>query len=143
MNPVQYLILNKTLTMSVGKAAAQAAHASQMGLLLNTASKSVRDNPYDSSIVNRWMAGGHYAKVVLEADDLMVAEKYLMARGFEPALIIDEGRTEVAQFTPTALGLPVLDKDNIHVRETFSTFKLYNDKTPAKPKRRWSDKFKR
>lgn len=124
MNPVQYLIMNKSVKMSPGKLAAQAAHASQQGLRLNA--KTEWGNPYDSSIVNRWMLGGHYAKVVLEAQDLVVAKAYLFDRGFPSSTIIDEGRTEVDPMTLTALGCPVLDKDNPHVRETFSTFRLYN-----------------
>lgn len=112
--------------MSVGKAAAQAAHASQMGLRGNA--KPPHGNPYDASIVNRWMLAGHYAKVVLESDDLEVARLYLHERGFDCAAIIDEGRTEFSTaLTLTALGLPVLDKDSAHVRETFKAFKLYKD----------------
>ena len=126
MNPVQYLIANHTLNMTPGKLAAQVAHASQMGLRLNA--KTEHGNPYDESIVNRWMLGGHYAKVVLESDDLHTAGEYLASRGFTNASIIDEGRTEFGgTLTFTALGLPVLDKDNPHVRETFSQFKLYGN----------------
>jgi peptidyl-tRNA hydrolase len=126
VNPVQYIILNPTLGMSTGKAAAQAAHASIEGLRLNA--KETWGNPFDASIVNRWYQGGHYAKVVLMSDDLLLAQHYLHVRGFKSALILDEGRTEfTADLTPTALGLPVLDKDQPHVRETLGTFKLYKD----------------
>lgn len=127
MNPVQYIILSESVPMSPGKAAAQAAHAAVEGLRLNA--KSPWGNPWDSSIVNRWYRGGHYAKVVLGSNDpsLFVVKHYLADRGFQSALIIDEGRTEFeSQHTPTALGLPVLDKDVPHVRDTFSSFKLYS-----------------
>jgi peptidyl-tRNA hydrolase len=133
VNPVQYLIANHTLNMTPGKLAAQVAHASQMGLRLNA--KTEHGNPYDESIVNRWMLGGHYAKVVLEADNLYVAERYLFDRGFSGAAIIDEGRTEFGNtLTFTALGFPVLDKDNPHVREAFSQFKLYGSALLAQQK---------
>jgi peptidyl-tRNA hydrolase len=124
MNPVQYIILDHTLNMSVGKAAAQSAHAAIEGLRLNA--KEPWGNPWDASIVNRWYQGGHHAKVVLEADYLLVAYSYLSQRGFEGALVIDEGRTEFnGGLTPTAIGYPVLDKDEPHVRESFGAFKLY------------------
>lgn len=133
MNPVQYIILNRAAKMSTGKAAAQAAHASQMGLLAMV-DFDTRRNPYEKSIVNRWMQGGHYAKVVLEVADeaaMMNAEKYIAARDFPVACIIDEGRTEIAPFTRTALGTGVVDKDAGHVRATFGAFKLYTEPTPA------------
>ena len=131
MNPVQYIILDKSAGMSTGKAAAQAAHAAIEGIRLNA--KEPWGNPWDSSIVNRWYRGGHHAKVVLETDDVRNAGTYLAARGIDSVLILDEGRTEFsADLTPTALGCPVVDKDDPHIRETFSAFKLYNDK-PVEP----------
>jgi peptidyl-tRNA hydrolase len=128
MNPVQYIILNKGLGMSTGKAAAQAAHASVEGVRISA--KTPGGNPWDSSIVNRWYRGGHYAKIVLEAEDgpaIQVARQYIEARGFKTALIIDEGRTEVEPMSVTALGVEIVDKDWPHARETFSAFKLYSD----------------
>lgn len=124
MKPVQYIIANNALEMPAGKLAAQVAHASVEGLRRNA--KEEWGNPWDASIVNRWYQGGHYAKIVLEAPDLLVAERYLNDRGFKTALIIDEGRTVFdGGLTPTAIGLPVLDKDEAHVQATFGEFKLY------------------
>lgn len=132
---MQYIILDHTLRMSTGKAAAQAAHAAIEGLRLNA--KEPWGNPWDASIVNRWYQGGHYAKVILETANLHNALSYCAARGFKGALIIDEGRTEfAADLTPTAIGFPVLDKHEPHVRETFSAFRLYGTAQPAKRKRR-------
>lgn len=128
MNPVQYLILNKGLGMSTGKAAAQAAHASVEGVRLSA--RTPNGNPWDASIVNRWYRGGHYAKVVLEAKDsaaLQIARQYIEDRGFKSALIIDEGRTEIEPMSVTALGCEIVDKDWPHARETFSAFQLYTD----------------
>lgn len=123
MKPVQYIIADHTLGMSPGKLAAQVAHASVEGLRRNA--KEEWGNPWDSSIVNRWYQGGHYAKIVLESDDLALAYAYLQDRGFKPVSIIDEGRTEFETLTRTAIGFPVLDKDEPHVRESFSVFDLY------------------
>lgn len=130
MKPCQYIIADHTLGMSPGKLAAQAAHAAIEGLRLNA--KSEWGNPWDASIVNRWYQGGHYAKIVLQSDDLLVAERYLNDRGFKTALIVDEGRTEFdGKLTPTAIGLPVLDRDIPHVSETLSAFKLYTQTAPV------------
>lgn len=112
--------------MSTGKAAAQAAHASVEGVRISA--REPNGNPWDASIVNRWYRGGHYTKIVLEVADaeaLRVAKDYIEARGFKTSLIIDEGRTEIEPMSMTALGVEILDKDQPHVRETFSVFKLY------------------
>lgn len=129
-NPVQYIIMNPELPMGEGKARAQAAHASVEGL--RCSAKEPWGNPWDSTIVNRWYQGGHYAKIVLASTDLFVAEHYINDRGFKSALIIDEGRTELDPLTPTAIGVEILDKDMPHVRETFSVFKLYPSKPPGR-----------
>lgn len=128
MNPVQYILINKSAGMSAGKMAAQAAHASVEGVRISA--RTPNGNPWDTSIVNRWYRGGHYAKIVLEVEDaqaLLVAKEYITSRGFKCSLIIDEGRTEVQPMTPTALGCEVVDKDSPHARETFSVFKLYQE----------------
>lgn len=126
MNPVMYLVLNKGAKMSTGKAAAQAAHAAVEAYLATPESNTKRV----------WHRGGHYTKIVLEAADaheLKTQQDYLTARGFNSVLIIDEGRTEVDAFTPTALGCCIVDKDDAHVRDTFSTFKLYKEGPPPPP----------
>lgn len=112
-----YLILPKPLGMSTGKAAAQAAHAAVEAYLLSP----------DDNLKRVWRRGGHYKKVVLEAADLLVAERYIRDRGFLTALVIDEGLTEVSPLTPTAIGVQIVDKHDAHVAATFSVFKLYAD----------------
>jgi peptidyl-tRNA hydrolase len=128
MNPVQYIIANPALRLSAGKLAAQVAHASVEGVRISA--KEPWGNPWDSSLVNRWYQGGHYAKVVLQSDDLTLAQKYIEGRGFKTALIIDEGRTEIEPLTPTALGVEIVDKDWPHARSTFGDFKLYRELPP-------------
>lgn len=118
MKPVMYILMDPKLRMSTGKAAAQAAHA---------AVEAFRITP-DSNTKRMWDCGGHYMKVVLQTDDLWNAKHYIEERGFTTKLILDEGRTEFTNdLTPTALGVEILDKDNSHVAETFSAFKLYKD----------------
>lgn len=124
MKPVQYIIADHTLRMPPGKLAAQVAHASVEGVRLSAREPGA--NPWDASLVNRWYRAGHYAKIVLESDDLAVAERYLNDRGFKTALIIDEGRTVFeGGLTPTAIGCEVVNKDWPHTAETFSIFHLY------------------
>ncbi len=120
MNPCMYLVMAspQTTPMSPGKLAAQAAHA---------AVEAWQISDKNSQVVNRWYCGGHYMKIVLMADNLEVAERYIKDRGFKTALIIDEGRTEFeGDLTPTAIGVEIVDKDELHVRETFSAFSLYS-----------------
>ncbi len=62
-----------------------------------------------------------------DADELQVQQKYIEDRGFKTSLIIDEGRTEIDPFTPTALGVEVLNKNNPHVAATFGEFRLFSD----------------
>lgn len=120
MKPAMYLFLNKGLGMSTGKSAAQVAHA---------AVEAYRISP-DNWIKESWYKGGHYMKLVMEcrdADHLRDTERYLNDRGFKTALIIDEGHTEIAPITPTALGVQLVDKDDAHTAETFSSFRLYKN----------------
>ena len=116
-----YIFLNKGLGMSTGKAAAQASHA---------AVEAFRHS--DSVLVDAWLLGGHYKKLVMEADDsdeLANVGGYLDDRGFTPAWIYDEGLTEFnGRMRHTALGVPIVDKDDPNVAATFSTFRLYKDK---------------
>lgn len=126
MNPVQYIILDHTLSMPTGKAAAQAAHASLEGFRLTTDPAIPENRPWDVPIVKEWYKGGHYTKIVLQAENLPLVERYLNDRGIPTALIIDEGRTVFdGKLTPTAIGCPVLDKDDFHVVNTFSAFELF------------------
>ena len=116
MNPVQYILLDRTLPMSTGKAAAQASHAAVEGFRLTPEGPELR----------AWLRAKQYAKVVLEVDDIQTALAYITNRGFKAELIIDEGRTEFGgKLTPTAIGCEIVDKDWAKVREVFGVFDLY------------------
>jgi len=128
MKPVMYLIANSSVKMSKGKFGAQAAHAGVEAYRLS----AMRDNDHDMNLLAEWFVGGHYTKIVLMADDLHVAERYLRDRGFDTTLIIDEGRTEFdGVLTPTFLGCAIVDKDDEHTAATFGTFKLYREPKPV------------
>jgi PTH2 family peptidyl-tRNA hydrolase len=122
MDPVMYIFINDGLGMSPGKVAAQAAHA---------AVEAYRKTPQDSNLLRMWYCGGHYKKLVMQARDtehLLTIERYLRDRGFDSALIIDEGLTEINAHTPTALGVVIVDKHDTHTNATFSTFKLLRER---------------
>lgn len=124
MNAVMYILLAspETTPMTSGKAAAQAAHA---------AVEAYRLTDPDSNLHKDWYVANHYTKIVLQADDLILAQEYLEARGIKTTLIIDEGRTEFdGVLTATALGCALVNKDNPHIQDTFGAFNLYKDARP-------------
>lgn len=119
MNAVMYIFLNRGLGMSTGKAAAQAAHAGVQGFQLSK-----------GKLVDAWMSGKHYTKLVMLARDeqhIQTIQDYLADRGFKTEMIIDEGMTEVDPHVKTALAVEIVDKDDAHVTDTFSSFALYRD----------------
>jgi PTH2 family peptidyl-tRNA hydrolase len=124
---VQYLVANKGLGMSSGKLAAQVAHAAVKGFMITC------ENPggdASADIIAEWDRTGH-TKIVLEArdrDHLEDFKAYAESRGFRSWLVIDEGRTEVAPHSPTALGFPILDKRDEDVAFTFGDLRTYREK---------------
>lgn len=118
-NPVIYIFLNKSLGMSVGKAAAQAAHAAVF---------AAADS--DESKQQLWRVSPHKTIIVLEArdeDHLRNIEKYLRQRDFVANMIVDEGVNEIDPHTITAISSEILDKNDERVSLTFSSFSLYKD----------------
>lgn len=129
---VQYIVANRGLGMSPGKLAAQVAHAAVKGYQL-----TVRLFGVDSGKrINEWDKSGH-TKIVLMARDtehLTAFREFAKSRGYESWLVIDEGRTEVAPHSPTALGFPILDKSDPDVQHTFADLKTYREPKPVQQK---------
>jgi peptidyl-tRNA hydrolase len=124
-NYAQYIVANKGLGMSAGKLAAQVGHAAVKGYELTQA----RLDGESTEILIEWNKTGH-TKIVLEARDtehLIAFREFAKSRGIESWLVIDEGRTEVAAHSPTALGFPILDKADRDVAHTFSDLQTYRD----------------
>lgn len=120
---VQYIVANKGLGMSAGKLAAQVGHAAVKGFELTDR------GPAEDDVIDEWNRTGH-TKIVLEVRDtehLIAFREYAKSRGIDSWLIIDEGRTEVAPHSPTALGFPILDKADRDVAFTFSDLRTYRD----------------
>lgn len=136
MNIVQYIIANQGAGMTGGKLAAQVAHAS-CGAYVKLGHDDLAKLDTQIRYRSSWWETGH-TKIVLAARDnehMYSAERYLAEHGIETFLVIDEGRTEIAALTPTALGSELVDKDDERIKFAFGTFKLYKDK-PAAPKRK-------
>ena len=114
-----YLLAEAGNPMSAGKFASQAAHA---------AVEAYRISP-DDRLKHIWEdCGRQYAKIVLQCDDLVTAERYIRDRGFDTVAVIDEGRTEFdADLTLTFLGVQIVDKNRADVQATFGQFKLYRE----------------
>lgn len=113
---VIYIFLNKGLKMSVGKAAAQAAHAAAMSIT------------HDSS--DSWVGAAKRTILVFEAKDehhLTRIAKYLKERHIDVNPIIDEGVNEVDPMSTTAMSTLVLDREDVVLKEIFSQFKLYKE----------------
>lgn len=106
--------------MSTGKVASQASHAAVEAFRVSKVDK-----------LAEWYKGGHYAKLIMQARDenhLRTISEYINNRGFRVEHIIDEGLTEIEPHQLTAIGVELVDKDDPHTLETFSTFELYKDK---------------
>lgn len=119
MKPYMYIFLNQSLGMSTGKAAAQVAHAAVESYKIS-----------DPELIRAWELGGHMSKVTLLAEDseaMATYERYINDRGFKTVQIIDEGRTEIAPMSRTALGVELVDKNDEHTALTFGEFKTYRD----------------
>lgn len=117
--PIMYVFLNKSLNMSVGKAAAQAVHAANRAMI----------EAHDSS-KRFWKNAVHQTVIILEARDsehIRNIQDYLKERKFKTFLVIDEGVNEIDPHVPTALATTILDKDDESVKAALSTFNLYRD----------------
>ena len=112
-NPTIYIFMNKSLGMSAGKLAAQAAHAAA---LVDTRSN--------------WLDNAHRTILVMQARDeahIRSIKEYIGDRGFNSHIIIDEGVNEIDPHTVTALATDIVDRLDGHTQATFSTFELYSD----------------
>lgn len=101
-----YLIINEQLGMSIGKTAAQTAHAMQYLLLRYYAWKYDDLRPTDREtlttirLFDEWMKGNH-RKVVLKADP----KEWENLKELPHVLVRDMGLTEVPSGSETCIGL--------------------------------------
>jgi peptidyl-tRNA hydrolase len=114
-NPIIYVVLNKELNMSAGKAAAQAVHAS---LMLKNNVSLFAEHPKRTVIV-------------LEADNesqIRNLSEYLNIAGIANKYYIDEGVNEVGAYSITALAVEAIYYQDEKTREMFASFKLFGSK---------------
>ncbi len=119
-NPVIYVFLNKSLGMTVGKAAAQTAHAVTRSMILLN----------DEKHRQKWLASPHQTVIVLEARDeahMRSIRDYLAERDIPLAEVIDEGVNEIDPFSWTAMATRIMNKDHIKTKMTLGAFPLYRD----------------
>ncbi|MGB1587527.1 MAG: aminoacyl-tRNA hydrolase [Poseidonia sp.] len=94
--PTMALLVRHDLNLSVGKVAAQCAHAAV----------DVVANARRTRLLERWRAGGA-RKIVLSVDDLEALNEVAdnVPRGCFSHIVVDAGHTEVPAGTITVLGL--------------------------------------
>ena len=117
---VMYLIVREELGMSIGKTAAQCAHASQMlQLKFNELEKEDMcgwANDADlarKKIFQEWLDGS-FRKVVLKADDKEWHKVQLaFVEGVMRVTVVDAGLTEVNPNTETVMGIWPMRKSEV------------------------------
>lgn len=100
---VMYIVMNKDIKMSPGKLAAQAAHVAVKAYGYGMAQKHWADETH------KWYMGS-YAKIVLKASEYEIRE-LLNKYPIVTVQTIDEGRTEIAKGSLTAIAFVPMDKD--------------------------------
>ena len=108
---IMYLIVRESLNMSIGKTAAQCAHASQM-LLLNHFDLMQKDHCGWASIEEKnittifteWLDTS-FRKVVLKADEKEWIKLKTQLSKEQFVVVVDVGLTELAPQTETVIGI--------------------------------------
>jgi PTH2 family peptidyl-tRNA hydrolase len=110
---VMYLIVNETLGMSIGKTAAQCAHASQMLQLKFSNEEAGRDYNWIAVPINvlfqEWL-NSSFRKVVLRADD---KEWVKLKQLPNHVVVVDAGLTEIASGSETVIGFMPMRKSEV------------------------------
>ncbi len=113
MGTIQYVVVNKSLKMSAGKAMSQVAHAIMYSI-----------NPGD---VELYLESPQRTIVVLEGTGEQIKNlyQYLDERNVTCDYVIDEGVNEIPTMSVTALATGVINIDDEDTRQYFQGFELY------------------
>ena len=114
LNPIIYILINGSLKMSPGKAAAQAVHAF-----------ASLENDYT---IKEFSRNIQRTVIVLEVDNQQQIDnlsKYLTACSIPCSSYIDEGVNEVSPYSVTAMAVGPIYSDELDKRQLFSTFPLF------------------
>lgn len=116
-NPILYVVLNKELNMSAGKAAAQAVHAAMMA----------------GERSNHFIKYPKRTVIVLEGttEQIKNLQEYLDIAGIWSDYYIDEGVNEVGAYSATALAVEPIMADDKAKREVFKSFSLFYEEQTA------------
>lgn len=111
-NPIIYVVLNKELKMSPGKAAAQAVHAAML-----------LEGNYDNLFASSYKR----TVIVLEGtgEQIKNLHIYLQEAGIFSDYYIDEGKNEVDAYSVTALAVEPIDGEDREKRDIFADFDLF------------------
>lgn len=115
MNTIQYIVVNKDLSMSIGKVAAQVAHAVNLA--------ATEDD------INAYFDANQRTVIVLQAtgEQIRNLRDYLGTRDISSDYVIDEGVNEIPTMSMTALATEQIDVTNEEVRNYFAGFDLYGE----------------
>ena len=122
-NPILYVILNKELNMSAGKASAQAVHAAMM-----------LENNYSGLFTDSYKR----TVIVLEAENgeqIKNLYVYLGEAGIFADYYIDEGVNEVSAYSVTAMAVEPIDSGDKEKRAIFEQFNLFSGENNDKCER--------
>jgi len=115
---IMYLVVRESLGMSIGKTAAQCAHASQMLMLTFNEMEAkdicgwASDLDIDKiSLFRNWLKSS-FRKVVLKADDKEWI-KLKEAMEEHDVIVVDAGLTEIAANSETVIGLWPMHKSKV------------------------------
>ena len=114
----QYIILNRSLNMSLGKSCAMTAHASYLALR--------EQEKKNKALINKWLKNGECV-IVLEAytsTQMFGLQQYFNRKGIINNLYIDECVVEGEFGEPNALATGVLTEEE---SELLVTMNLYSD----------------
>lgn len=110
--PTIYIFMNKSLGMSAGKLAAQAAHAVAV-----------------TPVNKEWRAPQRTILIMQARDESHISniQEYLKERNVDSYKVVDEGVNETESHVVTALASQIVDKEDPYTEDVFSTFELYRD----------------
>lgn len=109
---IMYLVVRESLNMSIGKTAAQCAHASQM-LLLKYIDLKFQDKENPKLITfNQWLQSS-FRKVVLRADDKEFNKLKFEYCSDSMVVVVDSGLTEIEAGSETVIGLFPIYKSQV------------------------------
>ena len=113
MDTITYVVGNKDLKMSAGKAMAQVAHA-----IMTAATYEDIDNYFQAK---------QRTIIVLEGSgqQILALYDYLKQRDVSSDYVVDEGVNEIPTMSVTALATEAFDIEDRDTRDMFSGFDLY------------------